>query len=59
MKCEICGQGLTNGVSLYRTVPKGQVGPWRCEVHLTTKNKPDAETVELVSIIESANGVKQ
>lgn len=31
MKCEICGKGMREGVTLIRQNPKGEFGVWRCE----------------------------
>ena len=33
MKCEICGEGPSQGVTVYRQNPLGEVGRWRCEDH--------------------------
>ena len=35
MKCEICGIGSMQGVTLYRRNPKGETGIWRCAEHHT------------------------
>lgn len=33
MKCEICGMGPIDGVTVYRQNAKGQPGVWRCADH--------------------------
>ena len=33
MKCEICGRGPADGVTVYRANEKGVRGVWRCERH--------------------------
>lgn len=53
MKCEWCGKGPQDGVSLYRINEKGVPGIWRCEADLD--RRPDEDVAELVGIIEAAN----
>lgn len=58
MKCETCGQGPANGVSLFRLNAKGQTGRWGCEFHLPPDKQPVDDLRELVAIIESAQREK-
>lgn len=57
MKCEICGQGPMNGVTVYRTGEKGSGKDphWRCQFHMTAEQRPDDEVASLVAIIERDN----
>lgn len=51
MKCEICGKGPAEGVSVFRTNPKGVTGVWRCREHLETAIDPSVQ--QAVSVIEA------
>jgi uncharacterized protein YwgA len=57
MKCEKCGKGPADGVSVYRVNEKGVKGIWRCVNHLEPEKHPapDTETVKLVNILEEWN----
>jgi hypothetical protein len=48
VKCEVCGKGLADGVSLFRQNATGQPGVWRCEVD---NQAPVDEGVALVTAI--------
>jgi hypothetical protein len=52
MKCEVCGCGPQQDVSIYRTGGKGPgINPhWRCLQH---KEQPMPEVETLVAVIES------
>ena len=50
MKCEICGLGPRNNVSIYRQNPYGDKGIWRCLKHNEASVDPDVE--KLVNILE-------
>ncbi len=52
MKCEVCGQGPANGVSLFRLNAKGEIGRWGCEFHLPPDTQPEDDVREIVAIIE-------
>lgn len=54
MKCDKCGKGPQDGVSLYRVNEKGVPGKWRCEKHLDPSKHPapDTETEKLVKTLE-------
>ena len=54
MKCEICGQGPADGISVYRTGEKGEgVDPhWRCKPHLPPHNEVDEGVIELTEHLE-------
>ena len=51
MKCEICGKGVLDGVTLYRQNELGVKGIWRCTEH--NQQPVDKEVQELVDIIEA------
>lgn len=53
MKCEWCGKGLQDGVSLFRVNEKGVPGIWRCEADLD--RRPDEQVAQIVAAIESAD----
>lgn len=55
-KCEVCGQGIADGIALYRNGPKGQIVPWRCIVHVDPQYKPDADVLDITQAIESERG---
>lgn len=57
MKCEICGQGPIDGVSLFRVNEKGVIGIWRCKTDLTHEQEADLEmeVLSIVQIIEQDN----
>jgi hypothetical protein len=63
MKCEVCGQGLMSGTSVYRT---GEKGPgnnphWRCQFHMTHQEREavPGDVMELTAFIESDNATRQ
>lgn len=57
MKCEICGRGMREGVTLIRQNEKGVIGLWRCRLH---NNVPiDPITDELTKIIEANHPTKR
>ena len=60
MKCEKCGKGPQDGISLYRINEKGVPGKWCCEKHLDPNKHPapDPETVRLVKILEAKDNGK-
>lgn len=53
--CELCGLGPADGVTTYRTNPKGEKGVWRCDSHVE-KTPPD-DVKELVEAITMSAGV--
>jgi len=53
MKCEWCGLGPQDGVTVFRINEKGVAGIWRCEKDLD--RKPDEDVAEIVAILESGN----
>ena len=58
LKCEVCGQGPAQGVTLFRVGPKGQpTTHWRCEPDLATA--PDPELAQTVATIEALGQTKQ
>jgi hypothetical protein len=54
--CEICKRGLQDGVTLYRSNPKGLDAIWRCELH-SNKNI-DRNVLEIVHLIEQDGKIK-
>lgn len=52
MKCEICGKGPQDGVTVFRQNPKGEKGIWHCAEHNAAK--VDSEVVAVVEVLESA-----
>lgn len=54
MKCEICGKGPTDGVSVLRVNAKGIPGIWRCRTDLGASAPPDPEVMALVNVIDPA-----
>ena len=52
MKCEVCGYGPEEGLSIFRVNPKGVTGIWRCREHLAPGHKIDAVVEDIVSTIE-------
>lgn len=57
MMCEVCGQGIVDGVALYRNNPKGEEGVWRCEFHVD--QQPDDSVLEITRAIEQGGGYEQ
>jgi len=54
MRCEICGQGALQGVSVYAIDPPGVDGRrWRCVVHLPPKHEVDSDVRDIVELIEN------
>jgi len=55
MKCEVCGMGPMQGVTIHRVGPKGApTTQWRCDAHLG-ENTVDEGVAEVVAILESAD----
>ena len=54
MKCETCGKGPMQGVTIHRTTPKGEDPHWRCESHMPQGATVAPEVAELVAIIEGS-----
>jgi len=50
MKCEICGRGPKDGISVYRQNATGERGRWRCQEHNRVAIDPDVK--RLVGILE-------
>lgn len=50
MKCEICGFGIADGVSLFRQNAKGEPGRWRCIDH--NEIEIDSVVIDVVSALE-------
>lgn len=50
-RCEICGEGIADGISLYRQNKPGELpARWRCALH---NEKPVDPTVQkIVDVIE-------
>jgi hypothetical protein len=54
VRCETCGLGPINNMTVYRTTPKGELPHWRCKEHMPAPiNDPELE--EVVSSIEHAS----
>lgn len=55
MKCEICGKGMKEGVSLYRVNRKGIAGVWRCPNCLTNSQAEaiDPVVLDICEIIQN------
>ena len=53
MKCEVCGLGPVEGVTVYRQNVRGEVGRWRCREHNDVAVEPEVE--RLVSVIEGTS----
>lgn len=53
MKCEICGRGPAEGVSIFRQNAYGEPGIWRCKA--CNEQPIDPEVKEIVEIIEGAD----
>ena len=51
MKCEWCGLGPHDGITVFRVNEKGVPGIWRCEKDLD--RKPPDDVAEIVAILES------
>ena len=43
MKCEVCGLGPEQGVTLYRQNPFGEVGRWRCWADTKVTIEPEVK----------------
>jgi len=54
MECEICKRKPSDGVSLFRQNPKGEIGIWRCYECNTETISPDV--LEIIQTLEKANG---
>lgn len=54
MNCVKCGKGPADGVTIYRTTPKGQEPNWHCEKCLDPNKHPapDKITLELSHLLE-------
>lgn len=53
-KCFKCGQGIDDGIALYRQNPKGELPAiWACSVHDEKKSERDPLVEEVTAIIES------
>jgi len=52
MKCMVCGKGMSEGVSLFRTNEKGVPGIWACRVHMPAGKSIDPTVDKIVTIIE-------
>jgi hypothetical protein len=55
--CEICGNGLQDGVSLYRANETGVTGIWRCSAHPNVEsftNEHDEETAAIERALEKS-----
>lgn len=60
MSCEVCNQGPMQGVTIYRTTPKGQAPQWRCEIHRPDDKQRDDDFVrEICAVIETNGKVAQ
>ena len=57
VKCEICGFGPADGVTVHRTNEYGVEGIWRCEQHLD--GPVDEDVAELVAVLESDGATHQ
>lgn len=51
MKCEICGLGPEEGVTVFRQNPLGEVGVWRCREDNEVAVDPGVR--DLVEVIKS------
>ena len=51
MRCEVCGRGPMDGVTVYRVNPKGEAGVWACKDHRLLPADPEVQ--ELVDVLES------
>lgn len=57
MKCEICGKGMEQGVTLFRVNELGVTGVWRCREHM--EKQPDPIVEDIVNIIEFGGTKKE
>lgn len=57
MKCEVCGKGMAEGVSLFRQNELGVTGIWRCREH--NEKPPEPEVDDIVRIIEGDNACRK
>jgi len=51
IRCEICGKGPMDGVTVYRANEKGVAGIWRCAKHpcvesFANQNQPECQAIE-------------
>lgn len=53
MECEICKTGMTAGVTLYRTNPKGSPAIWRCRVCVDVP--PDMDLEQLAKALSDTH----
>lgn len=60
MVCEICKQGPSDGVSVFRTGKKGpgENPHWRCQADAKADQIPEEDLI-LAAVIESGNATKQ
>ena len=56
IRCEICGRGPAQGITVYRANAKGQKGIWRCEMHLNEAALEVAMDPAIVAIDNALNG---
>jgi len=56
-KCEVCGDGMDEGISLFRVNPTGESGVWRCKRHLNhiQESEIDSGVLSVVNAIEKDN----
>lgn len=40
MKCDVCGKGVEDDVTLYRDGNRGVNAPWFCSAHIPSDSKP-------------------
>ena len=52
MKCQVCGKGPVEGVSLFRVNAKGQPFVGRCRAHLGASAPVDPEVEAIVNAID-------
>lgn len=58
MRCQKCGKGPMDGVTIYRANEKVVPGIWRCEVHLDETAFKTASDPAIIAIDNAMNGRK-